>query len=101
MASQSRESGNEGRARVCARRAAGYIAGEYLRRQGLDVTGQSAYEVIRFTEGCPGISARAKQILKHMTMRLKPDYQLPVQADLIAEARRLAKELLGEPVKPG
>ena len=36
MAEAARLSGNEGRSRVCARRAAGHIAGEYIHRKGLD-----------------------------------------------------------------
>ena len=42
MARSSRCSGNEGRARVCARRAAGHVVGEYLTRNDIDLETESA-----------------------------------------------------------
>ena len=45
---QARAKGNEGRARVCARRALKHIIAEYLRRKNIHANTQSAYGLIRF-----------------------------------------------------
>jgi hypothetical protein len=96
QAEQARLAGNEGMARVCARRAAGAAAGEYFRRQGIDMDSPSAYDRLRYLGDLGNISPQARQATEHLLRRLTPEFTLPVQADLIAEARLLRQELLGE-----
>ena len=96
QAEEARQAGNEGRARVCARRAAGYIIEEYRRRKEIQFPGESAYIRIKFLADQPDITPQAQDILKHLAQRIKPDYTLPVEADLIDDVRSLAMELLGE-----
>jgi hypothetical protein len=101
QAEAARAAGFEGRARVCARRAAGHIAGEYLRRRGLPLRGlpfadPSAYSRLRYLQTLPGLSSAAQAAVALLITRLQPDFTLPQPADLLAEARRLAQELLGE-----
>jgi hypothetical protein len=45
MAVEVRARGNEGQARVCARRAAGAVLREYFQRRGLPVRSPSAYDL--------------------------------------------------------
>lgn len=96
MAEEARLSGNEGRARVCARRAAGYIIGEYLSRSNSPVTTESALERLRYLYSSPEIDSHQREIIEHFLIHTTPDHELPIDADLIAEVNLLARQLLGE-----
>jgi len=96
QAERARAAGNEGMARVCARRAAGALIGEYLQRQGITLSTPSAYDRLRHLNSLPGLSPGALQAASHLLERVTPEYILPVEADLIAESRLLRQELLGE-----
>ena len=95
-AEQARAGGNEGMARVCARRAAGAVVEEYLNRQGIERQSNSAYDHLRLLAALPGLEAEALEAAGHLLMRLTPEHTLPVEADLLAEARRLRQLLLQE-----
>jgi hypothetical protein len=94
QAEAARAAGNEGMARVCARRAAGIAAGEYLRRHGLSLSNPSAYARLKFLTQLPQTPPVVQEVINHFLLRINPDRSLPIQADLIAEARWLANELL-------
>ncbi len=94
-AESARSAGNEGMARVCARRAAGAIIGEYLRREGLPQAKGSAFDLLRYMGSQPGVSAHTLEVVEHFLLRITPEHKLPIAADLIADARWLADELLG------
>ena len=96
QADEARRAGNEGRARVCARRAAGHIIEEYRCRKKIQFPNESTYARINYLAEQPDITSKGREILKHLTIRIKPDHSLPIEADLIAEVRALAMELLGE-----
>lgn len=93
---RARAAGNEGMARVCARRAVGWVLGEYFRRHELDFTNPSAYERVKFLQQLEGVSESVKLIASHFNLRITTEHQLPVDADLIAEAEWLKKELLDQ-----
>ena len=82
-------------ARVCARRAAGIVVGEYFRRSGLPDPGASAYDRLRLLAEFPGLPQEVGQIAGHFTVHIDTEHRLPVDADLISEARWLAQTLLG------
>lgn len=96
QAEAARQAGNEGRARVCARRAAGHIIREYLRRKGSHPPSGNAYTRIQYLASQPDLSVEVYEKLAHLTMRISPEHILPIEADLIGDVRELAKELLGE-----
>lgn len=96
LALVARKAGNEGKARVCSRRAAGYIAGEYLRRIGVPADSSSAYTRLQILQARPELTPAAREIVAHLLQRSTPDFTLPIPVDLIAEARQLAFELLGD-----
>jgi hypothetical protein len=96
QAEAARAIGNEGRARVCARRAAGIIGREYLRRHGVNLTTPSAYQVIRSMLSSPNLSPETRANAGHFLMQVDTDFTLPAEIDLVAEARWLASEILGE-----
>ena len=93
-AEEARARGNEGRARVCARRAAGIAVREYLQRQGRRPPSVSAYDLLNMVKGDPGLSDDLKQIADHLTLRVTEEFKLPVNADLVAEARVFCEVLL-------
>ena len=93
-AEQARAKGNEGQARVCARRAAGIAIREYLTRQGVTPSSASAVDLLNLLKADPLLSPDLKPIVDHLTLRVTEEFELPVQADLLAEARKLCNELL-------
>ena len=104
QAEEARLKGNEGMARVCARRAAGALVGEYFIRLGIKGGGSSgvgwdpasAYDRLRSLSELPGISSQVAQSANLLLRRVTVEHTLHVEADLIAEARWLRQELLGE-----
>lgn len=93
-AERARQSGNEGMARVCARRAAGIVAAEYLQRVGIQRHDPSAYESLRLLSTQSDLSDEVLQIIEHLLVRITPEHTLPVAADLPGEAVQLRRLLL-------
>jgi len=94
LAEQAREKKNEGQARVCARRAAGIAVREYLTRRGTHPGNASAYDLLNLLKNDPLLSPDLKLIADHLTLRVTEEFKLPVDADLVADARKLCDELL-------
>ena len=93
-AEHARARGNEGQARVCARRAAGIAAREYFTRHGQKVRTPSAYDLLKILEEEQSLSAELRQSAHYLTLRVNEEFKLPVSVDLIAEARKFCDELL-------
>ncbi len=93
-AAEARANGNEGQARVCARRAAGIAIREYFTRRGIRVLSTSAYDLLNLLKVEPHLSPDLKLIADHLTLRVTEEFKLPVDADLVAEAKKLCEELL-------
>jgi len=92
----SRQEGNEGRARVCARRAAGIVISEYFARNSLPDPSESAYERLLALRQIPQISDQVIDFSQHLIQRVTPEHTLPFEADLIEDAIQLRKVLLQE-----
>jgi hypothetical protein len=103
-AERSRISGNEGRARVCARRAAGWAIQEHLRRQGEPFDSTNALDSIKFFATRDGLPEEISAVLRHLTIKLEKDSMneeayYPIQGvDLVQEAHWLAENLLDEKI---
>jgi hypothetical protein len=95
-AQQARINKNEGQARVCARRAAGIAIRKYLTSNGDQVPGMSAYDLINLLKEDALLPPNLKLIADHLTVRVTEDFELPLEADLIAEARVLCDWLLDQ-----
>ena len=93
LAEQARKKGNEGQARVCARRAAGIAIREYLTRKGIPPPSLSAVDLLNLLKDDPLLSPDLRLIIDHLTLRVTEEFKLPVDADLIAEARILCNAL--------
>jgi len=95
-AEAARARGNEGQARVCARRAAGVASREYYTRRGQAVRTSSAYDLLQLLAEEPYLSLDLKQAAAYLTLRVTEEFKLPVDVDLLAEARKLCDGLLPE-----
>ncbi len=93
-AEEARARGNEGQARVCARRAAGIAVREYLLRKGIRPPSVSAYDLLNQLKTDPNLSADLRRIAEHLTLRVTEELKLPVNADLVAESRKFCVEIL-------
>ena len=93
-ANQARAKGNEGQARVCARRAAGIAIRDYLTRRGTHISSTSAYDLLNLLKEDTLLPPDLKLVADHLTLRVTEEFKLPVEADLIAEARVLCDWLL-------
>jgi HEPN domain-containing protein len=93
QAKQAHTRGNEGQARVCARRAAGIAAREYFVRQGRNVRTPSAYDLLNLLTHEEGISSEMRQAAEYLTLRVNEEFKLPMDVDLIEEARKLCEGL--------
>jgi hypothetical protein len=93
-AAQARQRNNEGQARVCARRAAGLAVREYLSRRGTRPPNTSAYDLLNLVKEDPLIPSDLKQTAEHLTVRVTEEFKLPVDVDLVAEAKDFCDRLL-------
>jgi hypothetical protein len=88
-----RARGNEGQARVCARRAAGIVVREYFQNHGLPVLSSSAYDLLKELLQFPDLPGSSRQAAEYLTLRVTEEFTLPVAIDLVQEARALAESL--------
>jgi hypothetical protein len=88
-AERARQAGNEGRARVCARRAAGLIARDFLARHKQQLRNTNAYAALQALVEFPGLAPDLREAAIHLTTRVDEAFHLPVNVDLIADARKL------------
>jgi HEPN domain-containing protein len=96
QARSARSQGNEGKSRVCARRAAGIVITEFLARAGDLPPSGSSYDLLRWMNARPGLPAEVYQSVSKLALRVDTEYKLPEEIDLIVEAERLRKQLLGD-----
>ena len=96
MAADARAAQNEGKARVCARRAAGVAIREYLTRRGIEPPSTSAYDLLKFLDELNETPADLRQATVYLRLRVTEEFRLPVDVDLIAEAKKICDALLPE-----
>jgi hypothetical protein len=96
MAVLSRRNGNEGRARVCARRAAGIVVSIYLHRNNLLDPGLNAYERLKYFVSLVQVDEKIRSVAAHFLTQVDSEFNLPAEIDLIEDALWLAKILLEE-----
>jgi hypothetical protein len=94
MAENARSAGNEGKARVCARRAAGIAIREYMERSNIRAASASAYDLLNALLAMDGLPPDARQAAERLTLRVDEEFKLPEGVDLIREARTLCERLL-------
>jgi hypothetical protein len=85
----SRAAGNEGRARVCARRAAGFALAASLGVPGKP----NAYEMLCHAAGTHGLSESACKGAARLCVRVAKTHRLPHVEDPLEDARLIIEEL--------
>ena len=99
-AETARRIANEGMARVCARRAAGIAIRALFTAAGEAIPDPSAYVLLTRLQAMESAPAEIKTIAGNLLTRVNPDYTLPPETDLIAQARIMidwaAKHTKGE-----
>jgi hypothetical protein len=88
-ATAARSRGNEGRARVCARRAAGIAVRAYLAQRNAPAVAASTLDLLEQLRGDPRLAPDLASVINHLTLRVDEDFGLPAGVDLVAEARQL------------
>lgn len=97
---QEYESGNSGKSRVHARRAAGFAIKLFLIKQGVELDLKSAIDHIKYLENQGSISTRVRKALKFLTQRVVKDskeeesYWPYPEINLAEEAQVIIEELL-------
>lgn len=86
LAKQSRQEGNEGRARVCARRAAGAAVNEYLIKKGITQKQENAIQSLLIFGQLEPLPDRVQAALNWLVHRVNLDHEMPEDVDLIYEA---------------
>ena len=94
LARDARIGGNEGRARVCARRAVGIAARLYLEAHGIRVGSASVLDVLDRLIEEPSVDDETRRLVRLFALRVDTGFRLPVGVDLIAEAVTLCGRLL-------
>jgi hypothetical protein len=95
-ATVARLNGNEGMARVCARRAAGIVIGEYLNRHGHSSLTHRSYDLLTLFISLPDLNPNDKRFANHFLIKVNQDHKFPIDTDLISDVMWLEKSLLGE-----
>lgn len=91
----ARAEGNEGKARVCARRAAGIIARQALLREGVQPQGSSALDVLEQMQEMTSMDEQTRTCAALFLLRVDDQKNLPDHVDLLAQARWLREHLFG------
>ncbi len=90
---EAQAAGFAGRARVCARRAAGAAIREFLRLRGEQLAEASAYDLLVDFADRADLPLEIRQAASRLTERVDKAFALPEEIHLLAEARRLALAL--------
>lgn len=90
----ARMHGKEGRARVSARRAAGWaIAAQFPKTLQRDV-----YSLLRWLENSAEVSRELRSAAGRLTEQVKEDHELPHSEDPLEDAEMIVVGLLGDDV---
>ncbi len=95
LARQSQKEGNEGKARVCARRAAGWAVGWYAHANSLAEPHSNALQHLGWLTEYPGIGEEIREAASRLITKLAPDGSLPFDHDPIDDAQKIIQAVLG------
>ena len=95
-AALARAHGKEGRARVCARRAAGWAVGGYRNRaQSAADPERAALSHLRWLRSQADLPQTLQQAASRLTDQVGEDHRLPQVEDPLQDARSIVEALLG------
>jgi HEPN domain-containing protein len=94
----SRARGNEGRARVSARRAAGFAISLAIPQRETDQSQTNAYKCLLWYQRQEEVPAYLRDAAKRLTARVLPSHQLPHSEDPLKDAEIIVEAMLGEDI---
>ena len=89
----ARLSGNEGKARVCARRAAGIAARAFCNILGIHYENPSAISVLNLIHELDLLPETTRQHIDRLLLQVDTNHRLPENIDLEVEANALVADL--------
>jgi len=95
QAHEARSQGREGRARVCARRAAGWAACAYYERQTGARPPHSALTLLRWLQKDTGIGEQVRGAAVRLTTHVTRSHELPFDEDPLVDAQLIIEALAG------
>lgn len=90
---KAQAAGNQGMARVCARRAAGHLVRAYLVQAGEALAGPSALHALRQLAESNQTPQATRELAEGFLLRITPEHVLPVDIDLLDELKKLDQAL--------
>lgn len=101
QASHWRTEGNEGRARVCARRAAGWAVGNYRRRSSHTDVDDDAYKQLIWLRDQTDENRQLREAADRLCTKVREDFELPHNEDPLEDARLIIDGLRDLPASGG
>ncbi|MGD8812892.1 MAG: hypothetical protein PVI78_00295 [Anaerolineales bacterium] len=95
FARRARADGNEGRARVCARRAAGWALSVYYERRTGTKASSSALSLLHWLQNEEALSEEIRKAAQRLTTRVTANFKLPFEDDPLADAQRIIDFVTG------
>ncbi len=92
--------GNPGRARVCARRAAGWAVGISYPQPDESVPEGNAYSWLLFFQDLQTTPDELRAAAQRLTTRVAEDHSLPFEENPISDAELIVRVLKNESVNP-
>jgi hypothetical protein len=92
---RAREDGNEGMARVCARRAAGWAIGLVHGQFAEGEQPPNAYHLLQWFSSKEDAPEALRQAAKRLTTRITPAHTLPHPDDPLEDAQAIVQAMLG------
>jgi hypothetical protein len=99
-ADRFRAEGRAGRARVCARRAAGWAIGPTYRRSTGAEPPANAMTLLRWYRDFPEATESLRRAAGRLTTHVTRDHALPHPEDPVDDARTLIEALRAEAARP-
>jgi hypothetical protein len=93
MAEEALSVNNQGKMRVCARRAAGISIREYLKARGIAPPSVSAYDLLKYLDELDDTPPDLRQASAYLRLRVTEEFRLPIDVDLVAEAKKIVSTL--------
>lgn len=86
---QARKNGNEGMARVCARRAANFALQAYLEGTHQEIPSQNVIHLLNDPQIRLSLPGQLQPILNHLLQKVNENYQFDPRIDLLSETHDL------------
>lgn len=86
-AQEARQQGNEGRARVCARRCAGFAVSWLCHSRGRDVRDTDSLNLLKNIAADESIPAEVREASERLTAKIRPDFTYAFSTNPVGDAR--------------